>query len=119
MTYRARQGDIIWLTLDPQAGHEQKGRRPALVVSNNSFNNFEKSAAMVCPITNTDRSNPLHVRLDKRTKTTGVVMCDQAKILNLEKRCADFIERAPNDIVFEATDIIGGIVKFKTPAPLA
>ena len=111
MGYIARKGDIIWLSLTPQIGHEQAGRRPALVISNDVFNSYTKSGAMVCPITNMDRNCPLHVRLDSRTATTGVVMCDQAKILDLESRGAEFIEKAPDDIVFEATDIVIGIIE--------
>ena len=111
MSYRARQGDIIWLSLLPQAGHEQAGRRPALVVSGNVFNDFSKTTAMVCPITNTDRNLPLHVRLDSRTTTTGFVMCDQAKILDIEARHATYIEQAPQDILLEAVDIISGIIE--------
>lgn len=111
MAYRARRGDIIWLSLTPQSGHEQAGRRPALVVSNDVFNDYAKTGAMVCPITNTDRKSPLHVRLDDRTATTGVVMCDQAKILDIASRSAEYIETAPEDIVFEAVDIVAGILE--------
>lgn len=111
MAYCAKQGDIIWITLDPQAGHEQKGRRPAIVVSNNSFNNFTGATAMVCPITNTDRGIPIQVKLDSRTKTSGVIMCDQAKILDLQKRDAEFIEKAPDDIIFEVADIVSGFME--------
>ena len=111
MAYHAKQGDIIWLDFDPQAGHEQKGRRPAIVVSNNKFNRFEKVTAMVCPITNTDRSIPIHVKLDARTKTNGVIMCDQAKILDLQGRNADLIEKAPDDIIIEVVDIVIGFVE--------
>ena len=111
MAYRAAQGDIIWLTLDPQAGHEQKGRRPVLVVSNNSFNNFAKTGAMICPITNKDRNIPVQVKLDGRTKTSGVIMCDQAKILDLKERYADFIEKVPDDIILEVIDIIEGFIE--------
>lgn len=67
------QGDIIYMDFDPQSGHEQKGRRLALVVSNNLFNRIS-SLTMVCPITHTDRGHPLHVRLDSRTKTDGVIL---------------------------------------------
>jgi len=111
--YLARQGDIIWLTLDPQAGHEQKGRRPAIIVSNDTFNNFTKTAALVCPVTNTDRAIPIQPRLDGRTKTSGVVMCDQAKILDLKVRNAEFIEKAPRDIVLTIVDIIGGFIEIE------
>ena len=110
--YRARRCDIIWLSMNPQAGHEQAGRRPALVISNDTFNDYTKSGAMVCPITNTDRGSAMHVRLDGRTATAGVVMCDQAKILDIASRKAEFIEKAPEDIVFEAVDIVAGILEF-------
>jgi mRNA interferase MazF len=109
--YNANQGDIVWIDLDPQAGHEQKGRRPALIVSNNAFNRFEQVTAMVCPITNTDRSIPIQIKLDGRTKTSGVIMCDQAKILDLKKRNAEFIESVPDDIICEAVDIISGFLE--------
>lgn len=111
MPYEAKQGDIIWVNLDPQLGHEQKGRRPALVVSQNKFNAFTRTSALLCPITNTERNLPIQVRLDGRTKTTGVVMCDQAKILDLQARNAQFIEKAPIEVVYEVTDIISGFIE--------
>ncbi|MCL1905549.1 MAG: type II toxin-antitoxin system PemK/MazF family toxin [Clostridiales bacterium] len=113
MAYTANQGDIIWLDFNPQAGHEQWGRRPALVVSNNSFNRFEKVTAMVCPITNTDRNIPLHIKLDHRTRTKGIILCDQAKILDTRERNAEFIEKVPEDIIFEVADIISGFVEIE------
>ena len=106
------QGDIVYLDFDPQAGHEQKGRRPALVVSNNLFNRVS-SLTMVCPITHTDRNHPFHVRLDERTKTDGVIMCDQARMLDLQSRNASFEEKAPDDIVADAVDLIIGFVEIK------
>lgn len=116
MSYMAKQGDIIRINLDPQAGNEQKGRRPALVISNGTFNTFTKKGAMVCPITNTDRGLKIQVKLDDRTVTTvttGVVMCDQAKILDLTKRNTKFIETAPKDIILEAIDIINGFIEYE------
>lgn len=104
------QGDIVYLDFDPQAGHEQKGRRPALVVSNDLFNRVS-SLTMVCPITHTDRGHPFHVRLDDRTKTDGVIMCDQARMLDLNSRRAAFEEKAPADIVAEAVDLICGFIE--------
>ena len=79
------QGDIVFLDFYPQAGHEQKGTRPALVVSNKTYNKFT-NMAIVCPITNTYRDFPLHVKLDERTKTTGVIMCEQLKALDFHAR---------------------------------
>ena len=113
MQYEPKQGDIIWLTLDPQAGHEQMGRRPVLVVSNNTFNSLTRTGSMICPITNTSRGLHIQPQLDSRTKTTGFIMCDQAKILDLSKRNAEFIEKAPDDIVFEAVDIITGFIEIE------
>lgn len=106
------QGDIVYLDFDPQAGHEQKGRRPALVVSNDLFNRVS-SLTMVCPVTHTDKGHPFHVRLDGRTKTDGVILCDQARMLDLNSRRASFEEKAPADIVAEAVDLIIGFVEAK------
>jgi mRNA interferase MazF len=108
--YIPHQGDIIILEFDPQTGHEQKGKRPALVVSNHTFNNFTK-LAMVCPITNTNRAFPLHIKLDNRTQTTGTILCEQAKILDMSARNAIFKEKTPVDIMVEVVDIISGIIE--------
>ena len=111
MKYTAKQGDIIWIDFDPQTGHEQARRRPALVVSNDSFNNLIGYGAMVCPITNTDRGVSLHPELDSRTKTTGFIMCDQAKILDISNRNAKYVEKAPSEMVYEVVDIITGFIE--------
>ena len=110
MGYIPKQGDIVLLEFNPQPGHEQKGRRPAIVVSNNTFNQFTK-IGIVCPITKTNRGFPLHVQLDERTKTSGVIMCEQVKSLNISARNASFIEKAPKDILEEVTDILIGFVQ--------
>ena len=106
------QGDIVYLDFDPQSGHEQKGRRPALVVSSNLFNRVS-SMTMVCPITHTDRGHPFHDRLDGRTRTDGVIMCDQARMLDLASRKAAFEEKAPADLIAEAVDLIIGFVEMR------
>jgi mRNA interferase MazF len=100
-----KQGDIIIMDFDPQKGHEQSGRRPALVLSNNILNQHS-SVALVCPITNTNKNHPFHIELDKRTNTTGVVLCDQAKMLDIRARNAQFKEECPCDIWNEAKDLI-------------
>ena len=106
------QGDIVYLDFDPQAGHEQRGRRPALVVSNNLFNRVS-SLTMVCPITHTDRNHPFHSRLDEGTKTDGVMLCDQGRMLDLNSRHASFVEKAPDDIFAEAVDMITSFIEIK------
>jgi mRNA interferase MazF len=98
MGYDPEQGDIVYLEFDPQAGHEQKGKRPALIVSNSTFNQFTK-LAMVCPITSTKRNFPLHIELDERTKTRGVIMCEQVKSLDIIARGALYFEKVPKDIL--------------------
>jgi mRNA interferase MazF len=107
-----KQGHIIWLDFDPQIGHEQKGRRPALVISNEIFNGFS-NLAIVCPITNTMKNHPFHIKLDERTKTTGVVLCDQARTLDINARNYEFIELIPDDILLEIVDIIIGFIEIE------
>lgn len=100
-----KQGDIIKLNFTPQAGHEQAGYRPAVVVSNNFFNQ-KTNMAIVCPITNTNNPFPLHVRLDERTKTTGTILCEQVKSLDINQRAYSFVEKLPDDLLQEILDII-------------
>lgn len=104
------QGDIIYLDFDPQSGHEQKGRRPALVVSNNLYNRVS-SLTMVCPITHTDRKHPFHIRLGAGTQTEGVIMCDQTRMLDLKSRNANFEEKAPAEVVAEVVDLLMGFIE--------
>jgi mRNA interferase MazF len=107
-----KQGYIIWLDFNPQAGHEQKGRWPALVVSNETFNSFS-NLAIVCPITNTRKDYPFHVKLDKRTKTTGTILCDQSRTLDIYARDYQFIEKVPEDILLDVVDIISGFIEIE------
>ena len=106
-----KQGDIIMLNFSPQAGHEMKDFHPAIIVSNNTFNKFTRKAAIVCPITSTDKNFPLHVKLDHHTKTKGVIKCEQVKSFDLEARGAKFIEKAPMRIVREVIDIVYGLIE--------
>lgn len=98
MTYVPKQGDIVMMNFSPQSGHEQAGARPALVVSNDSFFKFTHMA-IVCPITNTDNGFPLHIPLDARTGTTGVIECEQGKSLDIISRGAAYRETLPPDIL--------------------
>lgn len=100
-----KQGSIIKINFNPQSGHEQAGYRPALVVSNDFFNQ-KTSMTIVCPITNTNNKFPLHVPLDSRTKTTGVVLCEQLKALDVEARGYRFVEMVPGDILENVIDIV-------------
>jgi mRNA interferase MazF len=111
--YKPKQGDIVRIDFNPQAGHEQAGKRPAVVVNNKSSMKHMSTRAMVCPITNTDKNFPAHVRLDGRTQTTGVILCDQAKILDMKARKAEYIEALPKDILEDVVDIVVGMVEIE------
>ena len=100
-----RQGDIIKVSFDPQKGHEHKGFRPAVVVSNDEFIR-RTGLAVVCPVTNTDNKFPLHVPLDERTDTTGVILCEHIRTLDLNSRKAKTVERLPDDILRHVIDIV-------------
>lgn len=93
------QGDIVWADFGPVKGHEQDGRRPALIISNRLLN--QTGMYSVCPISTTSRRYPTYIELDRRTKTNGVIMTDQNRTVNLEKRNAKKIEECPFDILEE------------------
>lgn len=99
------QGDIIKVNFNPQKGHEQAGYRPALVVSNNIFNE-KTNLVIACPITNTDNNFPLHVRLDERTETSGVILCEHVKTLDLKARGFKYVEKLPTDIFSKVVDVL-------------
>ncbi|PIX39874.1 MAG: mRNA-degrading endonuclease [Armatimonadetes bacterium CG_4_10_14_0_8_um_filter_66_14] len=96
--YVPEKGDLVVLTFDPQSGHEQRGRRPALVVSNTPFNR-RTGMAMVCPVTNTFRGDPFHVPVPEDSSITGYVMAEQLKSVDYASRGARFVERAPQAVV--------------------
>jgi len=110
MPYNPRQGDIVILDFDPQTGHEQKGRRPGLIISNDAFHR-RTNMAIVCPVTNTVSGFPTHILLDERTKTKGAVMGEQAKCLDLKARNPSFVESAPGDITDEIIDLICSFIE--------
>ncbi|MCM1507151.1 MAG: type II toxin-antitoxin system PemK/MazF family toxin [Ruminococcus flavefaciens] len=101
-----KQGDIIKVSFDPQSGHEQVGYRPALVVSNNIFNN-NTNLVLVCPISNTKSSFPLHIPLDSRTQTSGSILCQHIRSLDINARKYIFIETLPDDILKK---VIGTVI---------
>lgn len=100
-----KQGTIVKINFNPQAGHEQAGYRPAVVISNNFFNEKAK-LAIVCPITNTNNHFPLHISLDERTKTKGVILCEHIKALDLNSRKYKEIEKLPKDILDKVIDVV-------------
>lgn len=96
--YVPERGDAVWITLDPQAGHEQAGRRPALVLSPSAYNG-RVGLALLCPITTQVKGYPFEVRLPADLPVTGVVGADQVKSLDWRARKATRIAAVPKEIV--------------------
>jgi mRNA interferase MazF len=106
--YIPQRGDFVALTFDPQSGHEQKGRRPALVISNRLFNQHT-GLALVCPITNTKRKIPFHVSVSEKSNLTGFIMVEQIKSVDYRSRRVSFIERASQETLNEVLAILDAI----------
>ena len=100
-----KQGDIIKVSFDPQHGHEQAGYRPALVISNDEFN-VRTKLAIVCPITNTRNNFPLHILLPDELTTTGAVLCEHIRTLDLNARQHLYIETVPPNFLRQVIDIV-------------
>ena len=102
--YIPQKGDLVILTFDPQAGHEQRGRRPALVVSNEKFNKAV-GFCLVCPITSKDRDFPFHVKF-AQTNISGYIITEQIKSVDYKARKIQYIEKLSKDILQEVEAII-------------
>lgn len=95
------RGDVVWISMNPQAGHEQAGRRPALVLSPAAYNG-KVGLAILCPITGQMKGYPFEVQLPKGLPVEGVILSDQAKNLDWKARKAEFVCRLPAETVHEA-----------------
>ncbi|MBI2433637.1 MAG: type II toxin-antitoxin system PemK/MazF family toxin [Candidatus Hydrogenedentes bacterium] len=104
-----RKGDFIALSFDPQSGHEQKGRRPALVISNDLFNRHT-GLAIVCPVTRTDRGFPFHVKIPPGSHVAGFVMTEQVRSLDFSSRGTQFIAKAPTGLLEEVLAILDSCI---------
>ena len=100
MAFVPDRGDLIWLAFDPQAGHEQAGTRPALVLSPRSYNS-RAGLALVCPVTSHQKGYPFEVFLPSGLPINGVVLSDQIRSLDWKVRKASLICRAPAGVVQE------------------
>ena len=98
--YAPDRGDLVWLEFDPQAGHEQAGRRPAFVVSPRLYN-YRAGLALVCPITTKSKGYPFEVEVRGSRGIGGWVLADQLKSLDYRARRARFAERAAPALVDE------------------
>ena len=107
--YVPERGDLVWLQFNPQAGSEQAGRRPALVISPRSYNR-KVGLALVCPITSNVKGYPFEVGLPEGLDVQGAVLCDQLKSLDWRVRSAARAGSVPDGILRDATARILALV---------
>jgi len=103
-------GDLIWLTFDPQAGHEQAGRRPGLVLSPKVYNQ-KSGLALVCPVTNQTKGYPFEVPIPAGCGVKGVILADHVKSLDWKARRAEKAGRIPlailNEVLARLAPLLG------------
>lgn len=108
--YVPGRGDVVWLAFDPQAGHEQAGRRPALVVSPAAYNG-KTGLALFCPVTSQVKGYPFEVALPPGLAVNGSVLSDQLKSLDWRVRKAERICTVPDDLVLTVLKRVGTLLK--------
>jgi mRNA interferase MazF len=93
-------GDFVWLTFDPQAGREQSGRRPALVLSPRIYN-AKSGLALACPVTNQVKGYPFEVAVPDNVRATGVILADHLKSVDWKARRAELLGRCTDEVMEE------------------
>ena len=109
MAYVPERGDVIWISLTPHAGHEQAGRRPAVVLSPSAYNR-RVELAILCPITSQLKGYPFEVPLPEGLPVKGVILADQVKSLDWRVRKAEYVCRLPPEIVTETLQKLGALL---------
>jgi mRNA interferase MazF len=110
MSYVPERGDLVWLTFQPQVGHEQSGRRLAVVVSPAAYNG-PVGLALVCPVTTSIKGYPFEVPVPEDIGITGVILSDQLKSLDWRARGAEYIAKIPSGTMSEVTDRIRVLIE--------
>ena len=103
-------GDLIWIDLSPTVGHEQSGRRPALVLTSSRYN-AASGLCVACPITSRVRGYPFEVAMPNDAAVRGVVLADQARSLSWEKRYVQRIDRAAATLVADVRERIAALLE--------
>jgi len=116
-SYVPERGDLVWLEFTPQAGSEQRGRRPALVLSPKIYNG-KVGLALVCPVTSRIKGYPFEVLLPDGYSVSGVVLSDQLKSLDWRSRKAKLIERVSSDVLAMVTARMLPLLELDTSATL-
>ncbi|HPA48370.1 MAG TPA: endoribonuclease MazF [bacterium] len=104
--YVPQRGDVVWVTLNPQAGHEQAGRRPAVVLSPAAYNS-KVGLAILCPITSQVKGYPFEVLVPDGLPVSGIVLADQVKSLDWRAREAEFVCALPPEMVGDILKKVG------------
>jgi len=107
--YVPKRGDLVWITFNPQAGHEQAGRRPALVISPAAYN-AKVGLALLCPVTSRAKGYPFEVVIPSGHGIKGVVLADQVKSLDWRARNAERIGALPGAALREVLGKLGVLV---------
>lgn len=107
--YQPDRGDFAWIDFTPQAGHEQAGKRPALILSPKDFN-ITTGLAVVCPVTNTSSKSKFAVEIPRGAGVTGVVLSHQIKTVDWLARNAKFHSRANEELMWEVLGRIEAIL---------
>lgn len=110
MNYIPKRGDVVWLNFDPQTGHEQAGRRPALVLSPEIYNK-KVGLAIFCPITNQSKGYRFEVKIPANLKIKGVILSDQIKNFDWRNREAKYICRIPKETLEEVAEKLDTLIK--------
>ena len=103
--YVPRRGDLVWLSFDPQAGHEQAGRRPAFVLSPESYNR-KTNLLLACPVTSKVKGYPFEVALPDGLPISGVILADQIKSLDWRVRKAEFVARTSASVIEDVLSLV-------------
>ena len=98
MAYVPERGDVVWITFNPQAGHEQVGRRPALVLSPKAYNG-KVGLALLCPVTSQVKGYPFEVGIPEGLPVSGVILSDQVKSLDWRARKAEKACFLPDEVM--------------------
>lgn len=109
MPWTPERGDVVWITMNPSVGHEQTGRRPALVLSPGAYNG-KVGLAILCPITSQVKGYPFEVPVPEGLPVEGVVLSDQAKSLDWRTRGAEFACKVPQESTEAVLQRLGRLV---------
>ena len=107
--YVPQRGDAVWITLNPQAGHEQAGRRPAVVLSPRSYNS-KTGLAILCPVTSQVKGYPFEVLLPEGLPVAGAILSDQVKSLDWKARNVESICTLPEEVMYEVLEKLGTLL---------